>query len=306
MKNFKAYLAILIAMIIWSASFIFTKMGLLSFHPMTVVAVRMTLAVTILWIYTKLSNRLQKIDKKDYKLFLVAGFVQPFCYFVCEAFGLTMVSSTVASVILSTIPLFAPFFAFFMLREKVTWNNILGIIISMIGVWMVIVEKGSLVMKPLGLFLLCICVVAAILYTVFLRRIPSNYNSSSIVFYVHAISLCFFIPTFVVVDIPKIFSGDFFISHDISILYTSIGAILVLAIFASVIGYILFASGCRIVGVTRSNAFCNIMPGCTALIVWLMGGAAPNTIKITGIAVVILGLFIGQAHFNKKKKTLIS
>ena len=132
----KAYVAIIVAMTIWSASFIFTRIGLESFPPIMLVTMRMVLAAIILGIYGGVTKQIKKLDRKDVKYLLIAAFAEPFCYFVCEAYGLTLVSPTVASVILSTIPLFAPLFAFVILRERVTWSNMLGIIISLAGVLM--------------------------------------------------------------------------------------------------------------------------------------------------------------------------
>lgn len=300
--KFRAYLGLIIAMLVWSASFIFTKMGLESLRPMTVVTVRISIATVILYLYAHMMGQLQPLKKKDIFVFLLAGFVQPFAYFMCEVYGLTMVSSTVASVILSTIPLFTPFFAFLILKEHISWNNFLGIIISLIGVLMVIVERGALVITTGGLLLLAGCVVSAILYTVYLRKIPSYYNSVSIVFYIHAISLFFFIPTFLIHDMPEILSDGLFITTEMGTILKSVFALLVLAIFASVMGYVFFAHACRQIGATKSNAFVNLMPGSTATIVWLMGGEVLGTFKIWGIVVVIVGLFLGQASFKMKKK----
>ena len=64
---------------------------------------------------------------------------------------------------------------------------------------------------------------------------------------------------------------------------------------------ILFCYSVRKLGVTRANAFCNIMPGCTALFMWLLYDETLPTIKIVAIAIVIIGLFISQMQFRTKK-----
>jgi len=291
--NTKAYIAILVAMTIWSASFIFTRIGLESFPPVTLVTMRMVLAALILGVIGGLTKQIKRLDRKDAKYLLIAAFAEPFCYFVCEAYGLTLVSPTVASVILSTIPLFAPLFAFIILRERVTWSNMLGIIISLAGVLMLVIEKEQIVVDPIGLIVLMLAVVAAVIYSSMLKKVPEKYNATTIVFYVYLFSLLFFIPAFFITDFQEIGHLNF--------KWDSFYAILILAIFSSVLSFVLFCYSVRKLGVTRANAFCNIMPGCTALFMWMFYDETLPVEKIVAIVIVIIGLFISQMQFRTKK-----
>ncbi|MDD5975823.1 MAG: DMT family transporter [Bacteroidales bacterium] len=289
-KLLSAYLAIIFAMSVWACSFLFTQEALKSFNPITVVTIRMSLATLILGLVGIVTGQLQKIDKADIPLFLIAGFSQPFCYFICEAYGLTMVSATIASVILSTIPLFAPLFAWLLVKEKVLWNNVLGIVISLCGVLMLVIKNDEMKVSALGILLLFIAVITAIVYSVCLKKIPSHYSNISIVFYVHAVSLLFFIPTFLIFDLKHFGERE--------ILFSSIMSIIILAVVASVISYICFCYVVRIIGVTKANAFCNIMPAITALAVWIFFGESISLLKWIGIFVVIIGLFICQSRLK--------
>ena len=290
---FWAYASVMFAMTVWASSFILTRIGLESFQPVTLVTMRMSLAVLLLFLVAKMSGKLQRIERRHIPLFVAGGFAEPFCYFICEAYGLTMVSPTVASVIMSTIPLFSPLLAYIMIRERVSWFNIIGIVISLVGVLMLVVEREQVVVEPLGIILLFGAVASAIVYAVFLRKIPTTYNNVSVVFYIHLISLFFFIPTFFIVDFPIIGESVF--------QWRSFIAILVLAIFASVISFVLFSSVVRKIGVTRANAFCNVMPGITALLMYLLYGEVLPLIKIIGIVIVIIGLFISQMQLRKHR-----
>lgn len=288
MKNERtgAYISVMIAMTIWSCSFLFTQEALKSFNPITAVTIRMSMATLFLGLYGVATRQLQLPKRADIPLFLLAGFAQPFSYFICEAYGLTMVSATVASVILSTIPLFSPIFAWLIVRERVTATNVAGIVVSLVGVMMLVVERQQVVVRPLGLLLLGGSVLAAIIYSALLRKIPASYTNVSIVFYVHAGSLLFFYPSFLLFDLKH--------WGDRPILPSSVICLVVLALFASMIGYILFCKSVRVIGVTKSNAFCNVMPGVTAIAVWLLFGETLAPVKWIGIAVVIIGLFVSQ------------
>ena len=106
-KSFKLYSAIVLAMIFWSFSFIWTRVAIHSFQPMTLITLRLLIASILLFLIALLSGKLQKIRRKDFKWFVLLAFFEPFLYYVGETYGLTTVESTLAAVIISTIPLFA-------------------------------------------------------------------------------------------------------------------------------------------------------------------------------------------------------
>lgn len=294
MKNLTSYISITVAMIIWSSSFVLTQIGLESFQPVTLVTIRMVVASLLLFLVGVGLNSLSKIaSKRDFLLFFVAGFVQPFAYFVCEAYGLTMVSATVASVVLSTIPIFTPLFALLIIKERVTVFNVLGLLVSLTGVVMILLNKDDeLRVSTLGIILLFAAVISAILYTVILRKVPSRYSNVSIVFYIHTFSLVFFVPTFFMVDVFSVFGGEGVAALPFQM--KSLVAVLLLAVFASVLSYVLFCKVLRVIGATKANAFCNIMPASTALIMWIAFGEQLSLMKWVGIFVVVLGLFVSQ------------
>ncbi|MBN1925835.1 MAG: DMT family transporter, partial [Prolixibacteraceae bacterium] len=72
-----------------------------------------------------------------------------------------------------------------------------------------------------------------------------------------------------------------------------------LAIFASTLAFVFFTYSVRYMGITKSNMFVNIIPVFTATFAWIMLGDIPTVQKITGIAIVIAGLFIAQMKFRK-------
>ncbi len=301
MKRFWPYLAVILAMLIWSASGIAIKIALEVFTPMSLVVCRFLLAVMLMLLVGLAARgsdmlRLQPLAKRDIPLFVLAGIAQPFLYYVLETYAYQLLSSpTVAEALLSTSPLLSPLFAFVILRERVTVNNIIGILLSSLGVLMLIfVGKSSFELgNPMGVLLAFAAVSAAVLYTIFLRRIPQSYNSLSIVFYVQAISLVFFIPTWLLMDHPSLSAAA--LSSAISTLtWQASAAVLYLAALSSVTAFILFCFTVRKIGVTQTNAFNNARPIFTALIMMIGFGEQLPFFKWIGIFLIIFGLFICQ------------
>lgn len=286
-------------MIIWSTAGIATKIALRGFMPLTLVTMRFTIAVLLMLLVGLRSRKLQKIDKKDIPMFLLAGFFQPFLYYVLETYGMRLMNSpTVAEVFLCTSPLLAPIFAFALIRERVTWQNIIGILISSVGVVLILTigstnfEIGS----PWGVVLCFAAVITAVLYTIILRKFPARYTNLSIVFYVQLSGLIFFYPLWAVIDLPTIISCP-----SISFSQQSILAVVYLAAFSSVLAFILFSYTIREIGVTRANAFNNIRPVFTAIIMFLFFGEQLPLVKWLAMIMVIIGLFICQYQKQYKK-----
>jgi len=283
-------------MVFWSFSFIWTRVAIQSFPPMTLITLRLIIASALLFGVSKVSGKFQRIRKKDLKLFLLLAFFEPFVYYVGETYGLTMVESTLAAVIISTIPLFAPVLAFVVLRERIGWFNILGILVSLLGVFFVIYEPGGgFNANPWGIALLFLAVFAAICYATTLRKISTDYSTLNVIFYQSLLGLFFFVPTFLLADFHTIrnmkVSGESFL------------ALMMLSVFASVIAFVLFAWAVRKVGVTRTNVFVNLIPVFTAILSWLILNEMITLVKWFGIAVVVLGLFVsqwGKIRFDKK------
>ncbi|MDR3652503.1 MAG: DMT family transporter [Paludibacter sp.] len=300
-KSFKLYAAIVLAMIFWSFSFIWTRVAIHSFHPMTLITLRLLIASILLFVVTKLTGKAQKLRRKDFKWFILLAFFEPFLYYVGETYGLTTVESTLAAVIVSTIPLFAPVMAFVILRERIGLMNITGILVSLLGVFFVIYEPGSgFNANPGGVALMFLAVFSAICYTTVLRKIPKYYSNMNVIFYQSLLGLIFFIPTFFLTDFPTIQSIR--ISND------ALLALFMLSIFASVLAFVLFAGVVRKIGVTKTNVFVNLIPVFTAIFSWIILDEILSISKWFGILIVVVGLFVsqwGKNKFNKEVEEVI-
>lgn len=286
-------------MVFWSFSYIWTRVAILSFQPITLITLRISLASLLLLIVLLLTGKLQKIRLEDFKWFILLAFFEPFLYYIGETYGLTMVESTPAAVIISTIPLFAPVIAFVVLRERIGSLTIVGIIVSLVGVFFVIYDPGSgFKANPWGVALMFIAVFAAICYATVLRKIPLHYNNMNVIFYLSLLGLIFFIPTFFLTDYSSI--------QTLHVSNQSLLALILLAVFASVIAFVLFAGAVRKVGVTRTNVFINLIPVFTAIFSWLILDEIMTMSKWFGIAVVIVGISISQWAKRRKLKMVNS
>lgn len=296
MQWFKMYGAIVLAMIFWSFSFVWTKIAIESFPPVTLVSLRLLLASILLFAYSKITGKFQLLRRKDLKWFVLLALFEPFLYYMGETYGLTMIDATSASVIIATIPLFAPVLAWFLLKERISWTNILGIVVTISGVLLVIYKPESNVKPNIsGIILMFMAVFSAVFYTTTLRKISHHYYTVNVILYQSLFGLFYFFPVFMFVDLSEI--------HLLNISLKSLEALMMLTIFASVLAFVLFAWVVRKIGIAKTNVFVNLIPVFTAIFSWLILNEMMNIVQWTGIIIVVSGLFVSQ--LNKRKKSSV-
>lgn len=288
-------------MIIWSVSGIAIKHALVVFPPFTMIVLRFVPSVLLMLVIGLVRRQhslfcLQKLEWKDVPLFLIAGFCQPFLYYMLETYAYDALNSpTIAETLLSTSPLLSPLFAAVLLHEKVTRNNMIGIVISTAGVFVLSLMGGSdySIGSYWGIVLAFAAVSAAVIDSIMMRKAPMRYSALSFVFYTQLVSLMFFIPIWWIKEGPAVFDNGQWIM-DNGQFVTAIGCVAYLTVFASVIAFILFCYALRQIGVTKANAFNNIRPAFTALWMLLFFGEQLPAAKWVGMVLIIVGLFVCQ------------
>ena len=299
--QYMAVIALVVSMLIWSVSGIAIKHALVVLPPLTMIVMRFVPSVLLMLLVGVIRRKhslfcLQKMVLKDLPLFLIAGFCQPFLYYLLETFTYDALNSpTIAETLLSTSPLLSPLFAAIMLHERVTKYNILGILVSTAGVFVLTLAGSSSysIGNYWGILLAFAAVSAAVIDSVMMRKTPVKYSALSFVFYTQLISLMFFIPLWFVKEGPQeIYNLQ--LTIDKSQLYIALGCVGYLTVFASVTAFILFCYALRKIGVTQANAFNNIRPAFTALWMFLFFGEQLPAAKWIGMILIIVGLFVCQ------------
>jgi len=281
-------------MIFWSFSFIWFKIANETYLPLTIVFIRLVIAVVLLTIFLFLTGGFVKIKKVDRKYFFVLALFEPFFYFLGESFGLTYVSATVGSVIISTIPVIAALGAWIFYREKLRIINYAGIILSFIGVIIFILNKdGAISFNIKGLVLLLLAVLSAVGFNLTLNRLVGTYSPVFIVTVQNIIGVTLFLPLFLFADLRQFINTPFAAKSFIPIIE--------LSVFASCGAFILFAYSIQKIGVSRANVFTNSIPIFTAVFSFFILGDKLTLQNIAGMAIVITGLFMSQINGRQKK-----
>jgi len=139
-----AYLALVITTVAWSSSLIFAKLIFDEVSPIVFVALRYTLACPFLLALTLQQNRKNKSGnlKKNWKILIVAGLSGPFISQIMQYIGLAMTTASDALLLMNLTPIFAVILAAPLLKERITFDKILGLLLATIGVILIVMNTS--------------------------------------------------------------------------------------------------------------------------------------------------------------------
>lgn len=285
----KSHIALFFAMMFWGLSFVWTRQLLDVFSPLLIIFIRLVLSFFILLIIAKTSKKLQKINKKDYLAFVLLSITQPFLYFIFEGYGIKYTSASIASILIATIPLFTPIGAYFVFKERLSKMNILGLLISFVGVIFIVAEFGKMPsFSMFGILMLFMAVFTGAIYGLGLKKLTSSYNSITITTYQNLIGILLFLPLIFSFEWNSVLNFPNLITFELA------QSFFFLALFASSFAFVLFAYGIQKIGPSKASAFSNSIPLFTLLFAYFVLDESITVLKITGMLIVLVGLFLSQ------------
>jgi len=292
MTNFRklgVYLGTLGAMFFWGVSFVWTKIVFQYYGPFTTLLFRLAISAVFLNLYAKFTGRGERVDRKDWPMFLLLAFLEPFCYFIGESLGLLRVSSTLASIMIGLIPVVSPFFAYMVYREKLSMVNTAGLVFSFLGLAVFTTTGDSrLEASTAGLLFLLFAVISAVGYSLVVKRMSHRYRPLTIVRIQNTVGGFYFLPLVLGFELGDTLAVDP-PTHVILDL-------VMLAVFGSSLAFIFITVAIRELGIGRTNIFTNIIPVVTAITAYLMLGETFTLRKTIGMAIIISGIFLSQVR----------
>ena len=165
-------LAALATELLYGVSFVFTKSGLDSVDPVSLLAWRfgIALAAMLLLIATRVIRL--RITSDVVRPLLVLAILQPVIYYAAEAYGIGRTTASETGLIISAIPVFTLLGAWLILGVTPSRWQSTGILITFVGVCTTVVVGGLQAgFNVAGYLALLLAVVAYSLYAVFAERL---------------------------------------------------------------------------------------------------------------------------------------
>lgn len=280
-------IALVLAMVLWSSSFIALKFAFRSYDPMVVIFGRMLVASLCFLVVAKRLATSLHYRKGDYKLILFMAFCEPCLYFIFEAKAVENTTASQAGIITATLPIMTMVAAALFLKERVTVKACIGAVIAMAGVVWLTLESSPSEDAPnpvLGNFLEVLAMVCATGYTIALKPLTQRYSPFFLTAMQAVIGTLFYFPLLLLpsTELPKSFEPE------------PAFAIIYLGAFITLGAYGLYNYGLKYIPANKGTIFVNLIPIFSVILGWLILGETFTLYQLCAGAFIIGGVYISQ------------
>ncbi|MGB5821791.1 MAG: EamA family transporter [Saonia sp.] len=225
---------LIILSIIWGTSYILIKKGLEGFTPIQLGVVRIILATVFLYIIGFKS--LRNISKREWKWLGISGMVGSFIPVFLFAYAETEIDSSIAAILNSLVPLFTIFVGYFAFSILFTRNQVIGVIIGLLGAALLIF-LGASINPDQNYWYSALVILASLCYATNANIIKSKLHGVTPMGIAVGNFSVMVIPAIIMLPFSGLFQkdvvqGEFFLS--------SIGYIVILCIIGTCIAKVMF------------------------------------------------------------------
>ena len=179
-KSKIGYFYLILTFTIWGSLYVVSKFVLDKLPVVTVSFLRLFIAGIVMSLVIG-RKKLPKIEKQDYGYIVLIGVLGYFLSIGAQLMGTYLVGASISSLINSLNPIGIMFAAAVILKEKLTWQKIVGVVVSLSGVYLIIGgSKGS---AFLGILVSFISVSTWSIVSVFMRKVTQKYDPLQITTY---------------------------------------------------------------------------------------------------------------------------
>ncbi len=285
------YTALGLAILFWGFSFVATKVALKSFSPFCLIFFRFITAA-LFFVFLLIRTGFPPLKQGNFKKLALLALFQPGLYFTFETLGLQYTSATKTSLIIATIPIVVLLFSILFLKEKVRWINVLGIIISMVGVSLLVFGTGNTATLKgalLGDVLITGAVFSAAVYMVITRHLGQTMTPVQITGMQVIFGAVIFFPAFLY-DLPE------FQWHAVT--REGVIALITLTIFATIGAFLCYNFALSRIPAARAAVFLNGIPVVTAFGAWILLGETLSPLQFLGGGIVLAAVYLANFSYG--------
>lgn len=281
------FLSYLFTIILWGSAFPMIKIALNDFSAESLSAFRLILATLILLPFV-IIKKLPTPELRDIPVIFILGFCGFVIYHTALNFGETLISAGISGILVSTTPIFSSALAYIFLKEHFSKWNWLSSLVAFIGISIISISKDDYTtINVLGVFIILLASFSESLYFTFQKKYIEKYGFIAFTLYTIMAS-----SPFMLIFIPEIINDI----HGAT--FTSIVSVLYLAIFPTIIPYVLLAYIVKSVGVSDATMSLYLTPIVSLLLSYLLLDELPTTLAIIGGIITLLGVSLSNFFQN--------
>ncbi|HDC9809160.1 TPA: DMT family transporter [Staphylococcus aureus] len=281
------FLSYLFTIILWGSAFPMIKIALNDFSAESLSTFRLILATIILLPFV-IIKKLPTPELRDIPVIFILGFCGFVIYHTALNFGETLISAGISGILVSTTPIFSSALAYIFLKEHFSKWNWLSSLVAFIGISIISISKDDYTtINVLGVLIILLASFSESLYFTFQKKYIEKYGFIAFTLYTIMAS-----SPFMLIFIPEIINDI----HGAT--FTSIVSVLYLAIFPTIIPYVLLAYIVKSVGVSDATMSLYLTPIVSLLLSYLFLDELPTTLAIIGGIITLLGVSLSNFFQN--------
>ena len=295
-----AYIFLIFATALWGGNIVAAKVAsIISLEPIKLSFYRNLVVLIILlpFVFYKIKI-IYEIFKQNWKIIIFFSILSVSIFNTFMNIALT--TSSVIST--SLMPSFAPsmiiIFSLIIYKSKISYLQLIGVIVSFIGFINIIIRGDILNLGSLNFVVGDIwmlgCVSCWALYSSMIRKIPKGIDNLSFLFLIFFIGNIFVLPFFI---FESFINQSFVINEQngfLLVLYCGIGPAL--------ISYLLWIKAIKIIGANNSGLFLNLIPIFSSLISIFFLKERLESFHIVGAILIFTGIYLVIRKNNNEQK----
>ncbi|MFT5350427.1 MAG: drug/metabolite transporter (DMT)-like permease [Planctomycetota bacterium] len=278
--------------IVWGLSFFFIEIALRELGFFTLVFYRIGSAAVIVTMILYIRGGRLPFDLSSWRKFFTLGLFNNFIPFSLITWGQVQIDSGLASILTATTPLFAVVMAHFMTRdEHMTRNRIVGVLLGVVGVCLLVGPEAlhglsSHAMGQIAVLGSAVSYSYGSIYTRELNKIPLIEAMAGTLIAAFILAT----PAMLLFEYPL----------QTSMQWTTIGAVLAMAVFGTVFAYMLYFNAVRTFGATNTMLVTFLVPITALLMGVAVLGESLSQYALLGMLVIFAGLLAVDGRVFRK------
>jgi drug/metabolite transporter (DMT)-like permease len=303
----------LLSAILWGSTYTVIQVALHYYDPYEISFFRAIFGTVTIFIYYLLNGRKARLElthlphgARTWTFLILTALFGAAGFWTLLNLSILYLQADTASFLAALYPLIVFVLASFFLKEKMTSARGVGVVLGIIGAYIIIAFGenatisgaepliGVIIALSTSFFFAGYIIIGRVLigrrYDITSDRIISPVFVTLMTF------LISIVPTFIIVVFAGSFQGLFQPSLD------GILLVLYLGVITSAIAFLLFNTGLKIIGASRAAINQLLFPAVAVILSYIFLGLSINVASVTGIALILGGIIIAQrlTHFRAR------
>ncbi|SHO46386.1 DMT family transporter [Desulfopila aestuarii] len=292
-----SYVLLVLTTLFWSGNFVISRGMHAEIPPFSLAFWRWVAAFAILSFFAvKHLWRERELAKKHYRFICIQGLVGVAGFNTLIYLAMQTTTAINAVLVNSCIPVLIAVCSWVFYREMMTVRQCFGVLVSLSGV-VLIISRGELahllaVSFNQGDLLVLFAALLWAIYSANLKRYPQG---------LHPMAYQSGIVLFGVLVLVPFYGYELVSGKAMQVSVASVGTILYVALFASVLAFIFWNRAVRTVGANKAGPFIHLMPVFSTILAVIFLGEKIQSYHLQGIVMIFIGIAMTTFRVGRRE-----